>query len=115
MQMMHWIVYNTIRLLMLEAADESNIKPRQISFKASMQALRQWEPQLNRAELTHSKRSRLITLLRASIADAKLSHRPGRREPRCVKRRPKPFVLLVRHRLDMIDIPHKNRYRAEHP
>ena len=111
--LMHWIVYNTIRLLMWEAATELNDQPRQISFKASMQALRHWEPALSRGDLTDQKRQQLIASLRTSIADAKLSHRPGRTEPRCVKRRPKPYALMVRPRHEMVDIPHRSRYRAK--
>ena len=45
------IVYNSIRLLMLNAAKQANESQRRISFKASVQALRQWEPMLNRADL----------------------------------------------------------------
>lgn len=39
--------------------------------------------------------------------------RPGRREPRAVKRRPKSFPLLTAPRRRYREIPHKNRYRAQ--
>ena len=41
---MHWIVYNATRVLMWEAAKDQGSSPRWISFKASLQALRQWRP-----------------------------------------------------------------------
>ena len=37
--------------------------------------------------------------------------RPGRREPRAVKRRPKPYSWLTQPRHQFIEIPHRNAYR----
>ena len=51
-------------------------------------------------------------LLREAIAARQIMARPGRREPRCLKRRPKPFALLSAPRQQMIEIPHRSRYRA---
>jgi hypothetical protein len=112
---MHWIVYNCIRLLMFEAAIESNNKVRRMSFKASMQALRQWEPALSRLALTDKERQGLITRLRTAIGRTVLPDRPHRSEPRCKKRRPKNYALLTRPRHEMVEIPHRSRYRAEAP
>ena len=56
---MHFIVYNTIRLLMLNAAKQADLPPRCMSFKASFQALRQWEPILNRKYLGKHERKNL--------------------------------------------------------
>ncbi len=110
--LMHLIVYNSIRMLMLSAANEANLQPRRLSFKASIQALRQWEPQLNRVSLNEQERRRLMRFLKESIGDATLLSRPGRREPRAVKRRPKPFALITAPRHELIEIPHRNKYRA---
>jgi IS4 transposase len=44
---MHLIVYNCIRCLMLEAAQKKGHNVREVSSKGSIQALRQWEPHLN--------------------------------------------------------------------
>lgn len=99
---MHWIVYNALRLLMWAATCETAESSRQLSFKATLQALRQWRPECG------DNRS----LIRA-IANARLNSRPGRREPRCVKRRPKPFALLTAPRHEMQEIPHRGRYRAK--
>jgi len=35
----------------------------------------------------------------------------GRREPRAVKRRPKPYPLLNKPRHQFVEIPHRNAYR----
>ena len=112
--LMHFIAYNAIRLLMLEAAAEVGQAPRRLSFKGSVQALRQWEPQFSKVSDPGEQR-RLVGTLRASIAGHLVPHRPGRREPRCVKRRPKPFALLTTPRHQMIEIPHRSRYHAKVP
>ncbi len=57
--LMHFIAYNCIRRLMGEAAKEADISFRAVSFKGSLQALRNWEPHLNQGELTRIQRSRL--------------------------------------------------------
>lgn len=111
--LMHWIVYNSLRLLMCQAAKQRNMRPRTISFKTSLQALRQWEPLLNQPGISPGRQRYFIAQLRDAIADAELSERPGRREPRCVKRRPKPYALLVKPRDEIIEIPHRGRYRAK--
>lgn len=109
--LMHFIAYNAIRLLMVEAAAEVGQVSRRLSFKSSIQALRQWEPQFSQASGLQEQR-RLLGALRSSIARHLVPHRPGRQEPRCVKRRPKPFALLTTPRHQMIEIPHRGRYHA---
>lgn len=110
---MHLIVYNSLRLLMLDATQATKNTPRRISFKATMQALRHWEPQLSSADLSAPQCRHLLAMLQTSIADATVPERPGRREPRCVKRRPKPFALLTQPRHLLIEVPHRGRYRAK--
>ena len=41
--------------------------------------------------------------------------RPGRTEPRAVKRRPKTFPRLTQPRRKYKDVPHRNRYWKGHP
>jgi len=110
--LMHFIAYNAVRFLMLDAANEAKQPPRRISFKASIQALRQWEPQFNQIVTNQREQQRLMGLLREAIAASIVTERPGRREPRCVKRRPKPFALLTAPRHQMVEISHRGRYHA---
>ncbi|MCF6319124.1 MAG: IS4 family transposase [Proteobacteria bacterium] len=92
---MHLIVYNCIRSLMIEAAESCEILPRLISFKATIQALRQWQYLLNYSTANQIKiRQAMIDV----IADSTLHQRLGRSEPRCVKRRPKPYKLMTQSR-----------------
>jgi hypothetical protein len=111
--LMHLIAYNAIRRLMCDAAKGVEQAPRQISFKASVQALRQWEPLFNSTDLSDRKRCRLAVSLIQAIAANVITPRPGRREPRCVKRRPKPYAMLTAPRHEMIEIPHRGRYTAK--
>jgi hypothetical protein len=110
--LMHFIVYNCLRLLMLKAAQKAGVPVRLISFKASVQALRQWEPLLN-SEQSALEQNRLLSLLCDSIAASVLHIRPGRREPRCKKRRPKNFQRMTKPRHEMQEALHRSAYRAE--
>jgi hypothetical protein len=112
---MHFIAYNCIRHLMCDASTQTDIEVRRISFKGSLQALRQWEPHLNQNNRRSRKRTRLIYLLYESIVSNLIPHRPGRSEPRCLKRRPKPYQLLTAPRHEMKEIKHRSKYRASTP
>lgn len=107
--LMHLIVYNCIRHLMLEAADQEGLMPRRLSVKASIQALRQWLPLLDRTVLKPAEQRRLVSLLHDAIAATVLPERQGRIEPRCVKRRPKPFRLMTKPRSVMREALIKER------
>ncbi len=111
--LMHLIVYNCIRCLMAEAAEGRDVEVRRVSFKGCVQSLRQWEPHLNQAKISRREQHRLIQLLYDSIADNIVPERPGRSEPRAVKRRPKPYQLLNRPRHEMNEIKHRSNYRAK--
>lgn len=110
--LMHLIAYNCIRRLMAEAAKATDLAVRRVSFKGSLQALRNWEPHLNQGKLNRIERSRLIADLYEAITDTPIRQRPGRSEPRCRKRRPKNYELMTLPRREMKEISHRNRYRA---
>jgi hypothetical protein len=113
--LMHFIAYNGIRHLMSEAVKGHEVTLRRVSFKGSVQALRQWEPHLNQSKSRQGEKDRLMRLLHDSIADNATPHRPGRREPRVRKRRPKNYQLLTVPRHQMVEIPHRSQYRANNP
>jgi len=92
---MHFIAYNGVRMMMFEAAEERGVEVSRLSFKSSLQALRQWEPHLNQAKISKRERFRLLSCLYDAIAENEVLWRPNRSEPRCVKRRPKPYQLLT--------------------
>ena len=111
--LMHLIAYNCIRCLMYDAASAEGVAVRRISFKGSVQALRQWEPHLNQGKVSRQEQRRLLQLLQDSIAGNIIPIRPGRSEPRALKRRPKPYRLLTAPRHEMQEIQRREQCRAK--
>jgi hypothetical protein len=110
--LMHFIAYNCVRRLMCEAADEAGVEVRVVSFKGSVQALRSWEPHLNQAKISRIERSRLISDLYDAMTNTPVRQRPGRSEPRCLKRRKKNYQLMTAPRYEIKVIPHRSKYHA---
>ena len=104
--MMYFIAYNCIRRLMYEAAEEADIDVRIVSFKGSLQALRSWEAHLNQVQISTMERYRLVSDLYAAMTNVPIRQRPGRSEPRCVKRRPKNYQRMTAPRHEIKVIPH---------
>jgi len=87
------LAYNLIRLLMAQAALLADQLPRQLSFKHTLQIWIAWQ---QRGGATHDAVS--INALLILIAEPRVGLRPGRVEPRALKRRQKPFPLLTKPR-----------------
>ncbi len=87
------LAYNLIRLLMAQAASLADIMPRQLSFKHTLQLWNTWR----QARAGDDCDSQLVTLF-ILIAQQRVGNRPGRIEPRAIKRRPKQFPLLTKPR-----------------
>lgn len=107
---MFFIAYNLIRCLIGQAARINDIPLERMSFKGTVDSLRQFSMAIAQAR-SKSKRRQLIAQLLEVIARDQVPERPGRREPRAVKRRPKPYERLNRPRHLMREIPHRNHYR----
>lgn len=110
--LMNFIAYNCVRRLMYEAAEKAEIHVRKVSFKGSLQAIRNWSPQFNLEKLSKAERRKLLNDLYGAVTGLPILHRPGRSEPRCRKRRPKAYQLLTKPRHEMKEIAHRNRYVA---
>ena len=87
------LVYNLIRLVMLQSALLADVLPRTLSFKHTLQLCLAWSASLTRADAPESVVG-LLTL----VAEQTVGNRPGRIEPRAIKRRPKPYPLLTKTR-----------------
>lgn len=90
------LAYNLIRKAMLEAACESGLAPRELSFATAMQTIAASLEMLACADEELS--ARLIAAQLASLAEQIVGDRPNRVEPRAVKRRPQPLALLTKPR-----------------
>lgn len=83
------LAYNLIRLLMVQAAFATNITPRKISFKHCLQLWLLW------SQMADTSDDEQIVALCTLMAQQRVGNRPGRIEPRSVKRRPKAYPLLT--------------------
>lgn len=88
----HLLGYNLIRAIMLAAAGLGACWPRQLSFASARRAVARCQEAL-RHDPRRSFASMLAQLLHA-VASARLPQRPGRVEPRAIKRRPKPHSCM---------------------
>ena len=88
------LAYNLVRLLMAQAAMETNRRPRDLSFKHTVQIWNAWRVRVQ----APAEPTRLPAALLALIAQSRVGHRPGRAEPRAIKRRPRyKFLSQPRH------------------
>ncbi len=87
------LAYNLIRLLMTQAARLTAQLPRQLSFKHTVQMWVSWQ-QRRGATLDTVVFQALLVL----IAEPRVGLRPGRIEPRALKRRLKSYPLLTQPR-----------------
>jgi hypothetical protein len=90
---MHLLAYNLIRTVMAKAARLHGLAPREISFKGALQTLNAFRAIYRTTSGT--SRERVLSLLYAAIASHIVGDRPGRFEPRAVKRRPRTLALLT--------------------
>jgi hypothetical protein len=87
------LAYNLIRLMMAQAALLADRLPRELSFKHTLQLWVAW-----RQCGLGSDHDERLSVLFVLIAQQRVGNRPGRIEPRAIKRRPKPYPLLVKPR-----------------
>ena len=86
------LAYNLIRLMMTQSALLADITPRSISFKHCLQL---WL--IGAQSIDTLDQQQLYSLL-LLMSQQRVGNRPGRIEPRAVKRRPKAFPLLMKPR-----------------
>jgi hypothetical protein len=106
---MFFIAYNLIRCLIVQAGTLNEAPIERLSFKGTVDSVRQFSVAIAQAR-SRKKQKQLIDELLEIIARDQLPDRPNRREPRAVKRRPKPFPLLNRPRDEFKEVPHRDHY-----
>jgi len=88
------LAYNLIRLMMAQSALLADVVPRTLSFKHCLQLWTLW---LQTESVLDGERLQGLLIL---MAQQVVGKRPGRIEPRAIKRRPKPYPLLVKPRAE---------------
>ena len=90
------LAYNLIRQTMLQSAQKAGVSPRVLSFTAAVQSIAaSW---LVIVVSDDALATLLIDAASVCLATHVVGNRPGRLEPRAVKRRPKPHDLLTKPR-----------------
>ncbi|MGI9280490.1 MAG: IS4 family transposase [Endozoicomonas sp.] len=88
----HLLVYNLIRALMARAATELKNQPREISFKSAQETVQEFHVLLLQTE--SALLPKVVKHMIRIASEHIVGNRPGRSEPRAVKRRPKPYKRL---------------------
>lgn len=99
------LAYNLIRLMMAQSALLADIMPRTISFKHCLQLWLIWVQRIDTSD------DEQLATLCVLMAQQRVGNRPGRIEPRAVKRRPKALPLLTKPR----DQARENIKKHGHP
>jgi len=107
---MRLIAHNLIRCVVAQTAIEHSVALERISFKGTLDALRQFSQAMAQAR-SKKKRRQLWDQLLKTLATDLVPDRPGRREPRAIKRKKNkyPRLNLPRHRFR--DHPKRNLRR----
>lgn len=111
---MFFIAYNLIRCLMIQASRDHQVDLHRLSFQGTVDSTRQFSAALAQARSGKGQKELIRNLLQAIAADL-VPYRPGRREPRAVKRRPNPCAYLTKPRHKFKDSQHRNRYWKSNP
>lgn len=95
---MHAIAYNLIRALICDIADSYQVSIQRLSFKGTLDALRQWQSLFETNGRGGRSCNRWIKLFYEIVVTDPLIKRPDRSEPRVLKRRLKKYRLLTKPR-----------------
>ncbi len=104
--LMHMIAYNLIRAQVLR----SGADVQRVSFKGTVDRIASWAWVIW-ASPTRKTAGKLVAALLENIAADLVLLRPGRREPRVLKRRVRAYQYLTKPRREMVEIPHRSKYR----
>jgi Transposase DDE domain len=102
--------HNLLRYLRAKAATEHSVSLERISFKGTLDTVRHFSQALARVR-SKAKRQELWSELLDSLAEDLLPERPGRREPRAVKRKKNKYPRLDAPRRKFRDHPKRNTRR----
>jgi hypothetical protein len=94
--LMNFIVFNMLKRLSYDSIKESDSDPDDVSFKSCQQVL------LGYVSINEDKtKVNLLPKMLKIIGENLILKRPQRVEPRVVKRRPKPFKLMMKPRSEL--------------
>ncbi len=109
--LVHLIAHNLIRWLMAQVARNHDADIERISFKGTLDAFRQFSHAASQALSARGRRALWAKLLQ-TLAEDLVPDRPGRREPRAVKRQHHKYPALVKPREIFRDRIKRNKLRS---
>jgi hypothetical protein len=104
------IGHNLVRWLMAEVARRHEVNMERVSFKGALDALRQFTQAMSQAR-SAKRRGELWDQMLQTLAQDLVPERPGRREPRAVKRQHRKYPALSTTRKQFCDRPKRNERR----
>ncbi len=108
------VAHNLMRCVIAEAVATYQVDLERVSFKGSIDALRQYSNAISQAR-NRKMRHQLWQDLLLNLALDLVPYRPNRLEPRSLKRRPKNFGWLTKPRRKFKECLHRNRYWKSNP
>jgi hypothetical protein len=105
------IAHNLVRCLMAQAASRHEVPLERLSFKGSLDALRHFAQAMAHAR-SKAKRQRLWERLLQTLSRDLVPERPGRREPRALKRKKTKYPRLEGSRRTFRERPKRNTRRT---
>ncbi len=104
------LAYNLIKALQIEAAQTGAVLVAEIGFKGTLDVIGEFRSGFHGLQNRPRLLVRRLLLVSQRIIERLVIPRPGRREPRAVKRRPKPHQYLTSHRSVFRELLHRSRY-----
>jgi len=113
--LMHMIAYNLVKAAAMAGCATANAKGAKaaldrVSYKGTADRIATWSATIWSAP-GGRKAAEMVAHMHDTIGEDLVPERPGRREPRVVKRRAKNYQLMTKPRGEMVEIQHRNVYR----
>ena len=107
------IAHNLVRWIMDQAAREHGVDVDRLSFMGTLDAFRQFAAAITSAKTAKNRQQIWAELLRRLVDDP-VPERPGRREPRAVKGRPKSYPMLNKPRHQFKENGRRSHCKPKH-
>lgn len=106
------LAYNLVKALQIEAAQTGAVLVTEIAFKGTLDVIAEFRKGFHGMQNRPRILVRRMLLVVDRLVERIVVQRPGRSEPRAVKRRPKPHQYLTAHRSVFRELLHRSHYRA---
>jgi hypothetical protein len=96
----HLLAFNLVRTVMAQAASQSGVLPREISFKGTVQTLKAFQPLMSNRSSAVARQKLYLQILKA-VSAHRVADRPDRYEPRKRKRNRRKAEMLRKPRWEL--------------